>query len=248
MKRGSQPFSYYEMIDACQEPGCPLCRLGQTSANRHLISLIYDSVNDISLRATLRHSLGYCKEHAWLLPDTGDSAPLGIAIIHRDLLNTIHNLLGESVYGKSRRSSLRSAVSEAIGLDSALNREAKTAKYLPQTVQCPACERRDEAEKLALKSVAEALAKKDARMIAALESSDGLCLPHLRMALDTARNRDAFETLVAITQSQLATLIQDLDAFIRKSDHRFRHEKISDSERSSWRLALRRVVGTKTKL
>ncbi len=248
MKRGSQPFSYYEMIDACQEPGCPLCRLGQASANRHLTALIYDSVNDIRLRATLRDSLGYCKEHAWLLPEAGDSAPLGIAIVHRDLLNTIHKRLGESGYGKSRRSSLRSVVTEAVGLDKGANREAKTARYLPQTAQCPACERRDEAEKLALKSIAEALGKQDADMIAALENSEGLCLPHLRMALDTARNSQAFETLVAITQSQLTALIQDLDEFIRKSDHRFRDEKISESERSSWRLALRRVVGTKTKL
>ncbi len=117
MKRGSQSYSYYEVIDACSEPNCPFCRLGQASANRHLTSLIYDSVNDVSLRATLRESLGYCQDHAWLLPNAGDSAPLGIAIIHRDLLNTIHKSLGDSNFGKSRRSSLKSVVSGAMRFD-----------------------------------------------------------------------------------------------------------------------------------
>lgn len=248
MKRGSQSYSYYEVIDACQEPDCPICRLGQASANRHLTSLIYDSVNDVSLRATLRESLGYCKDHAWLLPNAGDSAPLGIAVIHRDLLNTIHKRLGESRFGKSRRNSLKSVVSGAMGFDGGASQTETTAKYLTVKAQCPACERRDEAEKLALKSVTNALEKQDADMQSALQNSDGLCLSHLRWALETARNREAFDLLVTITQEQLSSLIQDLDEFIRKSDHRFRDEKISETERGSWRRALQRVVGLKITL
>ncbi len=248
MKRGSQSFSYYEILDVCKESNCPVCRLGQMSANRHLTSLIYDSVNDVGLRATLRESLGYCQEHTWLLPDAGDSAPLGIAVIHRDLLNTIHKRLGESDYGKDRRSSIRSIVTEAIRLGDGTSSTAATAKYLPAKSQCPACERRDEAEKLALKSLMDALERQDVDMISALQTSDGLCLVHLRRALEMARNRDAFNLLVTITQEQLIALIQDLDEFIRKSDHRFRHEKISESERVSWRQALQRIVGPRDSL
>lgn len=248
MKRGSQSFSYYEILDACKEPNCPICRLGHASANRHLTSLIYDSVNDVSMRATLRESLGYCQEHTWLLPNAGDSAPLGIAVIHRDLLNTIHKRLEQSDFGKVRRNSLRNVVSEAIRSDDGGSRRTAGAKYLPAKSQCPACERRDEAEKLALHALTEALAVQDADMKSALRSSDGLCLPHLRKALETARNREAFDSLVKITQGQLSTLIQDLDEFIRKNDHRFRHEKINERERGSWRRALQRVVGPKSSL
>ncbi len=247
MRRGSQSFSYYEMLDACQEADCPICRLGQASANRHLTSLIYDSVNDVSLRATLRESLGYCQEHTWLLPNAGDSAPLGIAIIHRDLVNTIHKRLGESDFSKRRRSSLKSVVSGAMRFDDGVSRAA-TVKYLPVKAQCPACKRRDKAEKLAIKSVTNALEKQDADMKSALQTSDGLCLPHLRRALETVGDREAFDSLVTITQEQLAALIQDLDEFIRKNDHRFRHEKISETERGSWRRALSRIVGPKNKL
>jgi hypothetical protein len=127
-------------------------------------------------------------------------------------------------------------------------RTTTTAKYLPAKSQCPACERRDEAEKLALKSVSDALGEQDADMKSALQNSDGLCLPHLRRALETARNRDAFDLLVTVTQEQLFTLIQDLDEFIRKNDHRFRREKINERERVSWRQALQRMVGPRNSL
>ncbi len=67
-------------------------------------------------------------------------------------------------------------------------------------------------------------------------------------ALESVHNREAFDLLVTITQEQLSSLIQDLDEFIRKNDHRFRDEKISEAERSSWRRALLRVVGPKNTL
>lgn len=247
-KRGPQSYSYYETIDACGEPGCPLCRLGQASANRHLTSLIYDSVNDVSLRETLRNSLGYCKEHAWLLPNAGDSAPLGIAVVHRDLVNTIYRRLGAIDYGKSAGGRLRSAITAAVGLEGKLQREGERAPYLPQKAQCPACERRDEAEKLALKSLSEALSRADEGMIAALKDSDGLCLLHLRLALESARNQEGFKLLISLTQTQLEALLHDLDEFIRKSDHRFRDERVNERERDSWRRALQRFAGPETKL
>lgn len=245
--RGSvQSFSYFEILDACKNPDCPVCTLGQTSANRHLTSLIYDGVNDVKTRATLRESLGYCHEHGWLLPDAGESATLGIAIIHRDLLNTIRQRLVKSDYGKSRRDRLKSVVAGAIGVDDGIVSSTAAPRYLPSKAQCPACERRAEAENLALKSLIDSLEDRDVQMTDALKTSDGLCLPHLRQAMESMRSRQAFDTLVEITQDQLSALIQELDEFVRKSDHRFRHEKISDSERESWRRALQRVVGPKT--
>jgi hypothetical protein len=222
--------------------------LGQASANRHLTSLIYDSVNDVSLRETLRDSLGYCKEHAWLLPHAGDSAPLGIAVVHRDLVNTIYKRLGAMDYSQRKGGRLRRALTGAVGLEENLQREGERAKYLPQKAQCPACARRDEAEKLALKSLSEALARRDEGMIAALKDSDGLCLVHLRVALESAWNQEAFELLVSLTQAQLEALLRDLDEFIRKSDHRFRDERVSEQERGSWRRALQRFVGPETEL
>ena len=244
LTRRSTNFSYFELLDACKEPGCPICRLGHRSAKRHLDSVIYDGVNDIPLRATLRESYGYCYEHAWLLPESGDSAPLGIAIIHRDILNTLRTLLGKESFGKERRTSLRQALTSALGTQGVGN-DPSTARHLPARASCPACERRDEAEGMAFQSLLEALAQGDNVMESALAASDGLCVAHLRHALADAGNLQAFETIVATTQAQLSALIADLDEFIRKSDHRFRDEKISMQEGESWKRALQRASGSR---
>lgn len=246
MKLTKRPstFSYFELLDACKEPGCPVCRLGQRSAQRHLTSLIYDGVNNVPLRATLRDSYGYCHEHAWLLPESGESAPLGIAIVHRDILNTLRGQLGEETYNKKRRASLREAVAGAIRAETNTG-DSQAARHLPPKSICPACERRLEAEHLAFASMLEALDKNDQPMHAGLESSDGLCILHLRQALSAAQSQKAFDSLISITQKQLSNLIDDLDEFIRKNDHRFREEKISREEKESWRKALQRTSGKK---
>ncbi len=247
IRKSGPAYSYFELLDACGEAGCPLCALGNTAAHRNLQTLIFEGVNDYGLRATLRESLGYCHEHAWLLPESGESAPLGIAIVHRDLLNNVSRRLEESKFNKAQRRRLRSFVAEAINQDAITITDARSSRYIPTEALCPACKDRDKIEKLALKSLIEALQNKDAKMLAALESSDGLCLPHLRQALEATRNEETFTSLVNITNEQLSALIQDLDEFIRKNDHRFRDEMITERERDSWRRALERMVGPQMK-
>ena len=100
--KSTPSFSYFEILDACQEPACPVCSLGHAAARRNVNTLIYEGVNDYGLRAKLRESLGYCHEHAWLLPEAGESAALGIAIVHRDLLNTIRERLENIKYDKAK--------------------------------------------------------------------------------------------------------------------------------------------------
>lgn len=240
----STSFSYFELLDACREPGCPLCRLGHRSAQRHLSSLIYDGVNDLTLRATLRDSYGYCFHHAWLLPHSGESAPLGIAVIHRDILNTLRRRLAEEAYSKERADSLRTFVAEFLDRTPP-PLDAASSRHLPARDACPACLQRLESEQLAFASLMEALDKRDEKMVAALESSEGLCLAHLRHALNLARTKQAFDALVRISQGQLTALLHDLDEFIRKNDHRFREERISQDEAKSWRRALQLVSGSK---
>lgn len=243
MRLTSKPstYSYFELLEACKDPGCPLCRLGHASAARHLKHLIYDGVNDIPAREHLRNSYGYCHEHAWMLPEAGDSAPLGIAIIHRDVLNTLRKRLIEMEFGAQRGGSLRAL------FGSGGKREAaqEGGGILPSTAVCPACAQRAEAEQLALTSLLEALDKEDDAMRAALGASEGLCLAHLRAALEQARKPHSSAALVSLTETQLAELIHDLDEFIRKSDHRFRDERISAAEADSWRRALQRASGNK---
>ncbi|MCZ7667333.1 MAG: DUF6062 family protein [Chloroflexi bacterium] len=78
-------------MEASDQPGCPVCRWSNISVERQLKGLIFDSVNDVDTRLGIRESLGFCPEHAWQLPESEDNAPLGIAFIYRDVLNTVNN-------------------------------------------------------------------------------------------------------------------------------------------------------------
>jgi hypothetical protein len=174
--------SYFDVLDACAKPGCPLCRLSEQVINRYLDAILYESVNDPGIREQFHRSLGYCSEAA-----------------------------------------VQSLQSEAT---------------------CPACVQRDRMETIALIAMLKALAQEDERMQAALRSSAGLCLPHLRRVLELARDQAAFERLLAITQEKIAELAGELDEFIRKNDYRFSQEGFG-AEGDSWQRAIAWMVGAR---
>lgn len=240
MSRPGRPFSYYDILEASEEAGCPICRLGQRAATRHLNGVIFDSVNDVELRATLRRGLGYCPDHAWQLPTAGESAPLGIAIIYRDILNHVNKELTASRFKPAQRRPLQSLLRRG--------EASETDRYLQSQAGCPACERRAEIERLAFLALVEALEEQDPRLLEALSASEGLCIAHLRRALGMVESEAAFEALVGLTRAQLTALIAELDEYIRKRDHRFRHEEIDSMEGDSWLRALARASGIKPPL
>lgn len=237
------PFSYHEIIEASDLPGCPVCRWSNKSVERQLKGLIFDSVNDVDTRLGIRNSLGFCHEHAWQLPDAGDSAPLGIAFIYRDVLNTINKSLGKINHSQSKSSFLKSKFMGTSDQDDAFKNRS-IAKQMVADAPCPACVREKEMGDLAITAVVNSLAAQDEHMIAALQKSDGLCFPHLRLCLDTAPNQFTFATLVQIHQEKISALIAELDEFIRKNDYRFQHEGFGD-ESDSWRRAINQMVGPK---
>jgi hypothetical protein len=237
------PFSYHEVIEASDLPGCPVCRWTNTSVERQLKGLIFDSVNDVDTRLGIRNSLGFCHEHAWQLPESGDSAPLGIAFIYRDVLNTVNKSLDKISHSPSKSAFLKSKIMGSADADTDFKNKS-IAKNMVAGAPCPACVRKKEMGDLAITAVVDTLAEQDERMIAALKKSDGLCFPHLRQSLDTALNQFTFDVLVQIHQGKLTALIAELDEFIRKNDYRFQHEGFGD-ESDSWRRAMNQMAGPK---
>jgi hypothetical protein len=243
MKKQRATFSYFDLLEVCTEPGCPFCRLADATVGRYLTSILYESVTDPEARSQLRRSLGFCNEHAWRLPDAGTGVALGIAIIYRDLMGTVLNELVGARFKRQTRVSLP-AVQEALEREKPTTTTQAVVQRLQPQQGCPACAHRDKIETSALITLMDALAKQDERMQAALQASDGLCLPHLRRAFELARNETAFEALLAVTKEKLVKLQHELDEFIRKHDYRFQHEGF-DTEGDSWQRAIGWAVGTR---
>lgn len=228
----------HDLIEACAQPGCPLCRLTEASVSRYLDALMYELVNDIEMRDRLRRSFGFCNTHAHqLLKTVGLS--LGIGILYRDLANTALKQLEQVKFSSPRSLTLRTA-KEALDRNqpSAATEQAVAALTPPES--CPACAYQADKENRLLAVMLDLL--KDERMRTALQTSAGLCLPHLRRAFQLTRDESAFETLVSLARDRLTALRAELDEFIRKNDYRFRQEGFGP-EGDSWRRAIAHIVG-----
>jgi len=64
--------------------GCPICRRSDRSAKRFIATFDYELVNDPTIRAELRRSLGFCRRHA-VDAAAQASAPLSVSIVCADL-------------------------------------------------------------------------------------------------------------------------------------------------------------------
>jgi hypothetical protein len=85
--------TYNAFVEACNEPGCPICRVEHDAALRYIGSLFYEQVNDFNMRERLRASLGFCRQHAHLTVEELQGNALGIALIYQDMIKVaIHHL------------------------------------------------------------------------------------------------------------------------------------------------------------
>jgi hypothetical protein len=229
---------YYSLLEACEQPGCPVCRVTLHLVDRYLNALFYESVNDIPTRTSLRNSRGFCSSHAWRLLDGEVGNALGIAIIYHDVLtNVLRELPGQEIQ-KGRGGNIATFLTRAGRQAGELVRKAVQA--LTPGEECLACRERREANRLVSEVLLASLA--DDRLLAALAASDGLCLPHLRQSLERAQGEQQLAGLLQASRPQLEALNAQLGEFIRKNDYRFREEGFGE-EGSSWRRAISKAQG-----
>jgi len=110
----TQTAIYDDLLEACQQEGCPLCRLEHAADLRYLERLFYAQVNEYNTRQQLRASLGFCVQHAELALSEVKGQALGLAIIYDDLLRLVVEQID------------------------------KNNTLLTADKKCPACENRDE--------------------------------------------------------------------------------------------------------
>jgi hypothetical protein len=229
-------FTTYNLIEACREPGCPVCCLEQRYVERYLDTQFYENVNNPDLRDILRLSMGFCREHAWLAANQGLGDALGFAIIYQDVIGAALERLDKGVPPPTRRwAGLLKRIPEQVGA-----MVYKAVFALTPQKRCPACQKRDEMLSIIISSLVESLGQQE--MADALQASDGLCLPHLRLALKAVRDVPSCEKLITVHREKLVALCADLAELIRKNDYRFMKEGFG-KEGDSWLRAVGMMVG-----
>ena len=226
---------YYELVDAQSQAGCPICRLVYKAADRYLDSLLYEAVLDPDVRAKLKESRGFCLDHTEMLRRKPGRA-LGVALIYRDIIRAVSEIVGKGRCkgGSSPMSRLLDKI-----LGKTRGRQRPGAVLAGERV-CPACAIARKAERNNIELLLAHL--QDEQLHDAYAKGEGLCLPHFVRALETVEDEESFGLLVGPQVARYRLMIRDLDEFIRKRDHRFRHEKYGE-ERDVWLRALNAVVG-----
>lgn len=224
---------YYELRDALQQDGCPVCRVVYEAGDRFVDGLLYEKVNDPGLRERIRAAQGFCSAHAWMLDRHG--ASLGVAIISRDVLR---HLLTEVGAHHAEKAGLQ-RISNTLRHQDTTDRQALIAALSPQG-KCPVCTVEQEIESTTCDVLLNHLSGDE--LLSLYRDSDGLCLPHFRHAVTRASSGVDLEKLVTAQKRIWNRLEKQLSELIRKSDYRFRHEAMG-SEDASWLRAIAALSG-----
>lgn len=219
----------FNLLEACREPGCPLCRLETKSVERYLDNQFYESVNSPKWRETLRASLGFCHEHAWLGVNKRLGDALGYSIIYHDLITSLLKQLSDGAppQASPRRASLRERINKIMDI------------FTPHK-PCPVCVKRDETRRTLIHTLVNEI--KTLQMVEALRASNGFCLAHLRLTLEHIHEPADYQQIIDIQRDKLEGLRAELSEFIRKNDYQAAHEGFG-TEGDAWLRAVSMIVG-----
>jgi hypothetical protein len=188
-------------------------------------------VTDPLSRARIAEAGGFCAAHAAALRKMPEAA-LGTAIVY-------HALVEEACRWLDAATRTAGARGRRGGWRALIGRGRPTARR-PRRERCPVCLELAAAERSHLDGLLAGLAETE--LGTAYAASDGLCLPHLELALARADAGPAAARLVALSQEKLRALADDLRRFVDKHDHRVA-PRFTDREAAAWRLALSLVAG-----
>jgi hypothetical protein len=205
-----------------------VCAASAQAARIYLRGVLGDGVNDVDLRADLRRRGGLCPRH-WRVWRNLEAPALSSAVLLRDLLeHEVRRRLGAAV-APPRGGGPR-------WLDALTGRRASgepdAAAAAADEVRCLACEIERKAERRYLHALQRV---PQGELEGVLAAGRGfICVTHVDALPEGPRR--------ALLTARLEALLDDLDVFLRRSDHRFSHEPMGEAG-DAWLRAIRAVGG-----
>ncbi|MCL5075775.1 MAG: DUF6062 family protein [Chloroflexi bacterium] len=192
-------LSTIDLEIAFEQAGCPICHLVLQKEKRWLWSLLWENVNDPGIRAGIAASWGFCYEHAWKLAalerDEFGSC-LGTAIIYEDLVNRL--------WRRSKSKGITKGSGDGYREVRWTPGEGKGLLSIIGGRSCPACIANREMEEIYLSWLVVHCAED---WFATLyRDSTGMCLNHLKRALQVAGRSDVRRFLLEVQLEKLSSL------------------------------------------
>ncbi len=215
--------TYFDLMEALAEPGCPVCRLVGKAVSQRIDSLNYEFVMDPGFRQQITASWGFCN-------------PLGTALLYEAILRQIDEELDH--LHRPGNGGLSGIWSSLTG-QSAAPAQPPIAGFHPSR-PCPLCDYRDRHERILIGVLIDHFEEES--LGTAYSASVGLCVPHLRQALSMSRSVAIASSLREQAGARHARLREELREVQRKRDYRFRLEE-EGSEYGAPDRAVRVVAG-----
>jgi hypothetical protein len=227
--------TYFDLVEACSQPGCPVCRVVLDALEHYIDSLNYEFANDPAVRANIEASWAFCNIHAqqWLT----SAHPLGTAQIYGAVIRRITKEIEQ--VKPNPRSRILSSIAGRVGRPKSAD-TTEQGSSLGFPTSCSLCDYRQDHEQMVTSVLLFGLKKSE--FAAAYNRSAGLCIPHLRAALMASSDPATFELLRNRALEEEQRLAAQLKEIIRKHDYRYRDDP-SGEERGATERAVRHVAG-----
>ena len=231
-KRG---VPWIRLEEALHRDGCPICEVVSASARRHLNTLLYECVLDVSVRNRLHASFGFCSLHAWMATEVehaleSDGQHLG----------TMHeSLIQQEIHLLRRASALKRRTNWKWPLRRRNDRDPVVQRLLNEGAsrgECLVCE---SARQLGEFYASQCVLMCPDNEFRSLYESEGvlLCRHHFHSVLSAADDPALVNYFVDKQIIKLTRLLAQLTLFLEKHDvHRMKEPH--GKEWTSWLSAL----------
>lgn len=230
----STPLSLFDLAEAFRKSGCPVCRLMRRDVEKYIHSLLFEGYKFPESHERFQASRGLCNTHAWQMAESFKGALLNIGTYYAGALRRLLRELDAPDPGGAARSGLARLLGGGAGEGG-----SALADRLEPCGPCVACTIHRTSEQLYTRTLGEQIA--DPRLAEPYRASEGVCLPHFRMALRQASPAGQRE-LVAIQRGIWEALLADLELFREMHDHHHTGEFMGE-EGDSWLRVLRGMTG-----
>lgn len=230
MTQARKGRSYFKLLDALNESGCPICTLFIQDGLGYLDMMMYERIMDVPTRLELIHSFGLCNWHTWQvskLPEIS-SPNVGFAILASDLLRKFERLAGAGQDGKKRT------------LKSVFTKKKRRIRSKIKQGTCPVCRHVSQFESYHLRQLLEQLPEED--FFRSYGASQGICVPHFLMTEEHFSNHPNFHLLLEVQADKAKSLRDKLERFIEKQDYRH-PQKVTSDEAKAGRVAMEFLNG-----
>lgn len=234
-----KPQTYYDLLEALPNKGCPVCQILQITTERFITYLLADRVLDGSTHRGLAARRGLCNQHINEL-NQRRGIVLPLAIFYKAAMDEIVQVIKTPPSPVAAQRGFGNLLSKASSCGAAW------ADQLEPTAPCVICADMMRQEARLAATLCDYLTRSP--MKEAYEASGGLCLPHLIHALRAAGNPETVELLIR-TQCRLWEQgAEELGEFIAKLDYARRtepkgHEGGSLNRAIAWMGGLAGVFG-----